>query len=1103
MLAARAFRIFLAFCLPAWSDAVSFPFDRVQEDGAFRNLFPAWTDSPIGDRIAELQSDIRVHPESAWRCRILLDLCLLTGRESAADAFFSGLSTGESGRRNGFWMLAESAAAQGSDSAAFDRYRKALSAVRPDFELLTDFLEFDCRHSWRYGAMDILRSMRLDDDRIRMASAIRSFLQQNDSEALRILEKSGCSVPDRTRFFELLGNCLFRENRLDAAGSAYRRGFDAARREDRIHDQAVFLLRLGILHRTQGRPDRALALFDSAETIASDLRDIRTLQKVFANRASVYAVQGRYRECLRLDERAIAIAEKLHDDLNLAEYTFNNAQVLYSTGNFLDALRRFNQSENLFTRFGMRKKLVEVEYRKACLFMTLHQAGLARTLLERALESARRNGLSSLQHEISTQLAIVLAGQNQFGDAKRMLEAAIRHFESEGNGLYGSYSLGVLAELHLNESDTAGAVRLYERALDCASRAGSETQAAWYQLTIAGLKMNRSHLDESIDIGLSVIPIASAENDLALLSTAFAQLGKAFRRKGDDRAAIRYNRLAIGIIDDIRRTLSPEPLRVGYFQSMCEASRELAACYCRQYLKTRDPALLDTLFECIEMNLARSLRDCSIPNKISDRDTAFYGMAGRLHRLQRRLRFESGSPDQRDSLLQHLQAARWSLINQGMRVRDDGTVGRSDERKAPSLGSIRKRLKSMNAGMILYRIEEHDSYAFVLTENTSTVVPLGVRPAPLRKSIDSLTAPLHRFGNASVSSEAFRADIAHRLYQRLFRPVESAVRLPPNVVIVPDIPITDLPFELMLKHAAAESRYFPGEPLDCSRDFLVNEYCLSYAPSASAIAGKKSISLRDPSITVFSNPFDNQPGAPNPSILRSAMNWVLFPLPYSDVEAREIGQLCRQTRIYRRSQATKNMFLKEASEGRILHFATHAFVDPSFDDFSGLVMAAGGDSLDDGLLMGFELKKLSLMCDLVTLSACETGCGQVVGGEGVLGLPRLFLKAGSRSVLMTLWKVDDRFASALMPVFYDRLINRNMTKAGALAEAKRAVLSGSAAGPGTDYTHPIYWASFVLYGDPGFLNRRGLPFDGRMAALLLAAALGSTGVIVYRKRKRV
>ena len=209
-----------------------------------------------------------------------------------------------------------------------------------------------------------------------------------------------------------------------------------------------------------------------------------------------------------------------------------------------------------------------------------------------------------------------------------------------------------------------------------------------------------------------------------------------------------------------------------------------------------------------------------------------------------------------------------------------------------------------------------------------------------------------------------------------------------------------------------------------------------------------------------------------------------------------IKEIYSDTRIYKREKATSLSFLEEASKYQYLHLATHAFVNTKFDAFSGLVLAASADSTDDGILMGYEIADLNLSSDLVTLSACETGRGKIIDGEGVLGLPRLFLGAGAKSVLMTHWKVDDKFASEMMPAFYNYYLNEGLSKGDALANAKRDILGRSKKVNDVYYQHPFYWASFTLYGDPG--QNRKSTFWSKVS--VMAAVLFLVIVIMLRKR---
>jgi len=111
------------------------------------------------------------------------------------------------------------------------------------------------------------------------------------------------------------------------------------------------------------------------------------------------------------------------------------------------------------------------------------------------------------------------------------------------------------------------------------------------------------------------------------------------------------------------------------------------------------------------------------------------------------------------------------------------------------------------------------------------------------------------------------------------------------------------------------------------------------------------------------------------------------------------------------------------------------------------------------LQMG-EIMRLKLNADLVTLSACNTGLGKLVNGEGILGLTRAFFYAGARNITVSLWNVNDSSTSALMKDFYEDL-NRGMSKSAALRQAKLTLLHGKEAA----WHHPYYWAAFVLVGE--------------------------------------
>jgi CHAT domain-containing protein len=154
--------------------------------------------------------------------------------------------------------------------------------------------------------------------------------------------------------------------------------------------------------------------------------------------------------------------------------------------------------------------------------------------------------------------------------------------------------------------------------------------------------------------------------------------------------------------------------------------------------------------------------------------------------------------------------------------------------------------------------------------------------------------------------------------------------------------------------------------------------------------------------------------------------------------------------------------LKSAKLGdyQYIHLATHGFVNEESPELSGLLLAQDtSDHDEDNIVYMGEIFNLQLNADLVTLSACETGLGKIIEGEGVVGLTRALTYAGARNILVSLWKVNDASTAELMVNFYGALLQNSQTEIStALREAKLAMIKGG------KYSDPYYWSPFVLLG---------------------------------------
>jgi CHAT domain-containing protein len=221
------------------------------------------------------------------------------------------------------------------------------------------------------------------------------------------------------------------------------------------------------------------------------------------------------------------------------------------------------------------------------------------------------------------------------------------------------------------------------------------------------------------------------------------------------------------------------------------------------------------------------------------------------------------------------------------------------------------------------------------------------------------------------------------------------------------------------------------------------------------------------------------------SVFEEAGRWELHPLEYSGREVADIARLYKpdEVAIYLGPTATEENVKgnEHLSTARRIHFATHGLISEKQPQYSGLVLSLPfkedpgpktqdpgpstkdqeprtKDTVEDGLLQVYEIFNLTLNADLVVLSACETGLGKEVKGEGLIGLTRAFLYAGTPSVAVSLWSVADRSTARLMVNFYEGL-DRVKDKAEALRQAKLELMQSPR------YAHPYYWAPFILVGE--------------------------------------
>jgi CHAT domain-containing protein/Tfp pilus assembly protein PilF len=375
-----------------------------------------------------------------------------------------------------------------------------------------------------------------------------------------------------------------------------------------------------------------------------------------------------------------------------------------------------------------------------------------------------------------------------------------------------------------------------------------------------------------------------------------------------------------------------------------------------------------------------------------------------------------------------------------------------------SVEDLQNRLLDSKTALLEYFLGESVSYLILTTKSKFQIYKL-----PRRRDIsDSLSGYLGYCEQPQLN-HSLGENASSRLFKELLSP--AIADLPGSVehlIIVPDGILYRLPFETLI---------IENESMGIKR-YLIENYSVSYAPSATALSvlldrpkpgnyPKDLLAIGSPKYPT-SMSVTSVPNSPSEILQQSFMESGIFisPLPYSREEVKEIAALFGSDKrnIYL-GNAARERILKNVDPGcyRIIHIACHAVSDDTDSYRSAIVFSLTGADGEDGFLQLWEMYELQLKSDLVVLSACQTGKGQIITNEGMLGLPRVFFYAGAFTVVSSLWNVEDKATAQFMKSFYRSLLG-GQSKAQALRLAKIEFIKSK-------YSHPFYWSAFVLTGD--------------------------------------
>jgi CHAT domain-containing protein len=847
------------------------------------------------------------------------------------------------------------------------------------------------------------------------------------------------------------------------------------------------------------------------------------------NTAVIYSHIGRYQDALDMYESTLQIFPTLTDQsetfikraIALAE--MNIGINLARLGKFEQAYRPLQQAQKSFISLGETSQSVNTEIHLAELDYARGYYGSALRRYYQVQDIVLQNDVSIpiLLTELKLQMANTLLKLNRVHEACALAYQGVELCRKQGSSLWTSNALREYATTLVASGRLEEAVGALNEAWILFHQGGFDHHASAIKLQQAEIRLEMSSITEAYDQAQSIkahfeargLVASSVRASLVMIGSLLEQAGQAgrnskkeqqalflqeamslckqvasqahqchlqeevyknqyllgqlFALQGEITKAMRHVGAAIAqierILGDLAFDLSPSFLHTAW------AVYEDMIALCLQQGKT------ELAFAYLERARSMALRQYLTTSKgVFDESAEQQEHSSPLDELQTagatklRLQHElvSWQKDYRDydALLAQIDTSVSPTVERGIieaeLKRCEAKMSELFERlyllqstphltpqakksekrgvKHLDVAQLRQQLSS-NQLLLAYFLYRGKLVIFALTKEQFITheIPDGMKQ--LKRLLPLLHAHVQLGGRVSLQQPPQRAIklMLNKLYHLLIAPVQAI--LPPRsgcLTIVPYGPLHTLPFHALY---------------DGSR-YLLEDYQVSYLPASSLLKSSAEVEVASGDQKSYT------PASQRPLIFGYSGHGHL---PRALEEAKTVATLLGG-RCHLEKEATIARLIEEAPDSPIIHLATHGHSRLDAPNFSSVLLA-------DGPFNALDAFSLDLRnCELVTLSGCETGLALSGGGDEQLGLGRAFLAAGTNALVISLWPVEDNATNELMQLFYSNLL-QGEHKVQALNNAQCTLLHRSASA-GTDYTHPYYWAAFLLVGENGPLR---------------------------------
>lgn len=904
---------------------------------------------------------------------------------------------------------------------------------------------------------------QLWEDVTRRAAA--AFYQESPERAIKIYGVS-IQVATKLRDPKLLGKTYYNlartysgVNQTDKAIEAYERSREYFEKAGLRRDLIYVLADIGALYfnkenyqKAKEYSEQGILIADSAKTLdvpmgsyPDDFGRARSLHTL----AEIDLRDGDQENSIEKLERALALYQQLngqgsHYNFYLAGVYAALGKVYPEIGEYARALLYLNKALSIATVSFDQDTIANILNSIGYLYMEQEDYAQAKEHFDRSLKIYLKQDNKVEASRVLLNLGVIEQRQAHYEEAltqfKLSLQAA-KATQINDVQIAAGEGIGVVLTA---KKDFVGAQQILNESLTLARQTKSRTREIELLWRSAETSYDMGNYAQAVAHAESARTLARALRLPKLSYLATTTLGQSYAAQQKLELATQTLKQAVDQLEAMRDQVAGSEVesqrflenKVGSYHSLVELfikqDKPIDALLFAEGAKGR--VLLD-VFNGGRADLANAL----IPSEKAE----LQRLNRKISEINHRIATNKGSAH---SLYQQLDIARlrYQSFYDALYVTYPNLKVRSGRTASLTEADITQLTLRGDTAYLEYVASPKAVQLFVLTPRSAggspelKVYPIAIKPAELSERVA-------HFHQRLAGRHPDYANLARELYTLLIGPAAQQLQGIRTICIVPDGFLWNLPYQALMPH---DNRY------------LIEDYGLYYAPSLSVLLEmtkeKSKKEQREASLIAFGNPVIGKD---------EQRNEELCPLPEAETEVATIAKTFRPNfnKVLIGREASEKTFRVLAPTYSTVHVATHGVFDNRHPLYSHLLLTkTQGDAENDGLLEAREIMNLKLNADLAVLSACETANGRISPGEGVIGMSWAFFVAGTRSMLVSQWKVNSASTSELMATFYQSLNSTGNVASGKKAGSlQRAILRLMA---DDRYRHPFYWAGFISIG---------------------------------------